>query len=76
MLTCCGAGAAWAVGRAGTVLHHDGSAWSKSHSGTIADLFGVRGTAAKDVWAVGGGSTTSLWGGATFGVVIHYDDRP
>jgi hypothetical protein len=66
----------WAVGNSGTIVHHDGSGWSKSHSGTIAHLFGVWGMATKDVWAVGGGSGTSLWGGVTYGVVLHYDDRP
>jgi hypothetical protein len=43
----------WAVGKAGTILHWNGSAWSTVPSPTSADLDAVFGADACDVWAVG-----------------------
>ena len=44
----------WIVGREGTVLHWDGSAFEGETSGTDEDLWGVWGTSAENLWAVGG----------------------
>lgn len=52
----------WAVGNAGTVLHHDGQAVASVPAGTSVNLADVWGTGPADVWAVGQGGT-----------VLHYD---
>jgi len=52
---------AFAVGQSGTILHYDGTAWRAESSGTDRNLADVWGTAANDVFAVGGG------------VILHYD---
>jgi hypothetical protein len=57
-----GAGDVWTVGRFGTILHWDGSAWTSIPSGTPATLYGVWGSGAGDVWAVGYG-----------GIILHWD---
>ena len=44
----------WVVGRAGTIVHWDGAAWAVVPSPTTVDLADVWGSAANDVWAVGG----------------------
>ena len=36
----------FAVGKAGTIVHYDGAAWTIMASGTISDLNGVGGAAA------------------------------
>jgi hypothetical protein len=43
----------WAVGEGGTILHYDGSAWSRVTSPTTEQLNAVFGSSANDVWAVG-----------------------
>ena len=58
----------FAVGKAGTILHFDGSSWSLQTSGTRQDLWGVWGQSSSDVWAVGGTGQTD--GQAT---LLHYD---
>ena len=46
----------YAVGNGGTVLHHDGSSWSKLSSGTTADLHAVWGpSSGSDAFVVGKG---------------------
>ena len=45
---------AYAVGDGGTILHNDGSGWSKQSSGLKSSLFGVWSTPT-DVWVVGAG---------------------
>lgn len=47
---------------AGTILHYDGSAWSTVAIGTQAPLYGIAGSSATDIYAVGKG-----------GFVLHYD---
>jgi hypothetical protein len=44
----------WAVGLAGTILHFDGKAWTRSTAPVTDDLWSVWGSSANDVWAVGG----------------------
>lgn len=44
----------WAVGRAGGMVHYDGSGWSVIDTPTDEDLWGVFGTAPDDLWIVGG----------------------
>ena len=56
------------VGRAGTVLHWDGQAWSKQATPTTQDLWGVWGAAPGDLWAVGGDGLAA--GHAT---LLHFD---
>jgi hypothetical protein len=54
------------VGSGSTILHWDSSAWTSFPSGTIADLSGVWGSGASDVWAVGGL-------GEVFSTIVHWD---
>lgn len=42
------------VGSGGAVLRFDGTAWSRDEPVTQADLWGVWGSSATDLWAVGG----------------------
>ena len=41
------------MGLDGTVLHYDGTAWSKMTINTATYFYGVWGTGPTDVWAVG-----------------------
>jgi hypothetical protein len=43
----------WVVGGNGTVLHWDGSAWTRVTSGTSEALLSVWGSGPGDIWAVG-----------------------
>jgi hypothetical protein len=43
----------WVVGEAGTILHHDGSGFSRVESGTAAELRSVAARDPADAWAVG-----------------------
>jgi hypothetical protein len=43
----------WAVGAAGRILHFDGKRWQRSPRVTDADLTGLHGRSADDIWAVG-----------------------
>jgi hypothetical protein len=43
----------WAVGRGGTILHFDGSAWTRLPPITPEPLYHVHGSGKNDVWAVG-----------------------
>ncbi|MCK4389834.1 MAG: chitobiase/beta-hexosaminidase C-terminal domain-containing protein [Desulfobacterales bacterium] len=52
----------FAVGDSGTILHYDGSHWSRMSSGTYAGLNAVWGSSRSDVFAVGG-----------YGTILHYD---
>jgi hypothetical protein len=49
------------VGRSGTILHYDGSAWSAMSSGTTNYLDDVWGSSSTDVFAVG------------WDTILHYD---
>ncbi|XXX71718.1 hypothetical protein WMF30_29140 [Sorangium sp. So ce134] len=53
----------YAVGLDGTIVHYDGSAWSRMNSGTSNPLHGVWGTDSNNIYAVGGVYSTSA--GAT-----------
>jgi hypothetical protein len=54
------------MGSVGTILHWDGSAWTSVSSGTTYYLFGVWGSGASDVWAVGGGLPGTI-------TILHWD---
>ncbi len=56
------------VGEGGTILHHDGTSWTRQDSGTSEVLWGVWGAAPDDVYAVGG---NPFAGGVP--TVTHYD---
>jgi hypothetical protein len=56
----------WAVGDPGVLAHWNGSAWSTVASGTTAHLARVHGSAANDVWVVGGD-------GSLTGVALHWN---
>jgi hypothetical protein len=43
----------WAVGRGGTILHFDGTAWTRLPPITAEPLYDVHGSGKNDVWAVG-----------------------
>jgi len=47
----------WAVGTAGTILHWNGSAWSKVESGTRRDLLSVWSERLDEAWVTGTGGT-------------------
>lgn len=57
-----GANDIYTVGDVGTVVHWNGTAWSRVDVGTNFDLLGVGGTSSSDVWIVGKGGT-----------VLHFD---
>lgn len=42
------------MGSGGAILHYDGTTWSIVSGGTTPALFGVWGSFASEVWAVGG----------------------
>jgi hypothetical protein len=44
---------AWACGNAGTMLHWDGTAWSKVPSATAQRLASIYGVSSTDIWAAG-----------------------
>ncbi len=56
----------YTVGEVGTILHYDGSTFTPETSGTDATLYGIWGTAADDLWAVGGHPNSD-------GVILHRD---
>lgn len=56
------------VGARGTILHFDGSAWTRVPALTDQDLWGVWGASPNDLWAVGG--TTSPGGHP---VILRFD---
>lgn len=59
-----GTGAAWAVGRAGTVLLWNGSSWRKVASGTDGDLLDVAMARTDLGWAVGTEGELIQWDGS------------
>jgi hypothetical protein len=59
----------WAVGRAGSVLHFDGTAVRSVASGVSEDLVDVWGTAPDDVWIVGNAGTALHFDGAVLAKV-------
>lgn len=56
----------WAVGWFGTIMHWDGTAWSRFESGTQWPLFGIWGSGPNDVWAVGRYGTVLHWDGTSW----------
>ena len=56
----------WVVGATGTILHYDGSGWSREASGTSYDLCGIAALAANDIWAVGAQGTILHYNGSTW----------
>ena len=67
------------VGNGGTVLHFDGTSWSRQTSGVDRDLWGVWGNSPDDVWAVGGNgredgqATVIRFDGMTWSAVMQPD---
>jgi len=51
------AASVWAVGTAGTILHWNGSAWSKVETGTRRDLLSVWSERPDEAWVTGTGGT-------------------
>jgi hypothetical protein len=60
----------WAVGRAGTLLHFDGTRVNAVPSGVTVDLTDVWGTAPDDVWIVGGSGTALHFDGTSLQPVV------
>jgi len=56
----------FAVGRNGTILHHDGLRWTVQSSPTTVDLHAVWGTAPDDVYASGDAFTLLHYDGASW----------
>src|SRR5205085_2799308 len=56
----------FAAGKAGTILHYDGSSWSSMNSGTNADLFALSGTGPTDVFVSGASGTVLHFDGQTW----------
>lgn len=56
----------WAVGRAGSILHYDGTIWSLSQSGTSDDLNGVWASSKSEAWAVGDKGTVLHFNGSSW----------
>jgi hypothetical protein len=52
----------FAAGRAGTILHYNGTSWSAAASGSTADLYGIWGSGSTDIYSVG-----------QLGTILHYD---
>jgi hypothetical protein len=61
----------WMVGEAGLVLRHRAGGFETVPNSTHATLFGVWGSAADDVWVVGG--TPGAGAGATNDVALHWN---
>ncbi len=55
------------VGDTGTILHFDGTNWTRMSTPTTKDLQNVWGTASNDIWAAGYNSSTGQ------GTLLHYD---
>jgi len=53
----------WAVGKSGTVIHYDGTAWETVDAGTGDDLNSVSFADANNGWAVGKGGTVLYYNG-------------
>lgn len=56
----------WAVGGVGTILHYNGSTWTKVGSPVKENLYGIEIVDAANGWAVGGGGTILYWNGTTW----------
>ena len=54
------------VGDEGLVARWDGEAWELLASGTAADLYGIWGVSANDVWMVGEGAVIRRYNGSVF----------
>jgi hypothetical protein len=59
----------WAFGSGGTIVHWNGSTWSRVPSGTDEWLSVAWGSARDDVWAVGFGGTILHWNGGAWSPV-------
>ncbi len=73
----------YAVGFNGTIMHYDGTAWTKMESGTTADLEGVWGYTIRDdtgaltredVFAVGSGGTILRYNGINWSPALVVND--
>ena len=60
----------FAVGDNGTILHYNGTTWSRMSSGTNQYLFGVWGSSATDVFAVGDNGTILHYNGTTWSLMF------
>jgi hypothetical protein len=60
----------WAVGNAGTVVHSDGTQWTKPSSGVSFDLQAVWCAGPNDLWAGGTGGFLH-WNGTTWTPTVH-----
>lgn len=57
----------WGVGASGTVVHYDGTSWTKvTGVGTTKDLIGVWASSPTDVWAVGAAGYITHYNGSTW----------
>ncbi len=61
----------WAGGANGNTMHWDGKVWRVEASHALTVIYGMRGFAENDVWAVGSGPQGSVmhWGGSTWAMV-------
>lgn len=61
----------YAVGLGGTVLHYDGTGWTKLNAGTTRSLWGIWGSSPTDIWIVGEGPKFDPEDPSP--TIIHYD---
>jgi hypothetical protein len=57
----------YSAGDGGTILHFDGTAWTKMASGTTKNLYSIWGTGDNNIWAAGFYSTTAETG------LVHFN---
>jgi hypothetical protein len=57
----------YSVGDGGTILHFDGTSWTKMQSGTTKELSSIWGTSTTDIWATGYNPTTAE------SALVHFD---
>ena len=58
----------WAVGKSGTVVHYDGTAWSTEDIGASKDLNAVSFSDANNGWAVGKGGFVYYYDGSAWSI--------
>ncbi len=56
----------FAVGASGTIMHYDGTVWTKMDSGTTEKLYGVWGITVNNVFAVGDNGTILQYNGSVW----------
>ena len=57
----------YAVGDGGTILHFDGTSWTKMQSGTTKNLYSIWGTNDQNIWAAGWDVHHAI------SEILHYD---